>query len=473
MSAPAPTTAATGALSGELLRVVLIASFGPLLLNLSSTTVNVSVDQLMAHFGAPLSTVQWVVTGYLLGMTFVLPSFRWAVERVGSRRLYVFCLLAFTATSALSALAWSVESLICFRVLQGAVGGLLAPLAQTLTAQLAGPTRMGRAVSLISVPVMVAPVLGPVLGGLLIQQLSWRWLFLFSAPLGLWGAWVAHRRLPPGTTQSRSRLDVRGLSLLSPAIGLFTWAVASFGKGRVGATSALLTLSLALALLTAFVLDARRRPTTALLDLRIFGHRRVTAALATSLLTSFGTFGAMLLLPLYYQQVRGESAIGAGLLLAPQGLGMLLTLPQVGRLSDRFDSGRLVVAGVLTTLLGTLAFTQATAHSSYALLSLSLLVRGAGQGATSTPALAAAYRHLTHEEIPNATTAINIVQRLAAPLGTATMAVVLQRFAVGVGDSKALLAEAFAHTFTVSAVLSALALLSGLALVERRPSKEA
>jgi EmrB/QacA subfamily drug resistance transporter len=460
--------AETGALSGELLRVILIASFGSLLLNLSSTTINVAIDKLMTHFQAPLVTMQWIVTGYLLALTLVLPSFRWAVERLGSRRLYVTCLLAFTATSALSACAWSAQSLIAFRVLQGGVGGLLAPLTQTLTAQLAGPKRIGRAIGIISVPVLVSPLLGPLLGGLLISRLSWRWLFLFNAPLGLIGAWLAYRRLPPGTSATRTPFDFVGFGLLSPAVGLFTYSVSALGRAHTLSAAVCLPLAAAVTLLTIFVLDARRRPDTALIDLRLFRHRAVGAALVAYLLTSFGSFGGQLILPLYYQQVRAETAIGAGLLLAPQGLGMLLTLPQIGKLTDRFDNGKVMVAGVLTTLLGTFAFTQLTDHSSYLLLSLSLVVRGAGLGATSTPALSAAYKYLTRDEIPNATTAINIVQRLGAPLGTATMAMMLQRFSAATAPG-ASLAGAFARTFAVSAGLSALALLAGFALIGMTP----
>jgi MFS family permease len=248
------------------------------------------------------------------------------------------------------------------------------------------------------------------------------------------------------------------------------------GRARALSFSALAPLALAAALVGVFVLDARRRPETALIDLRVFGrHPMVGAALVAYVLTTFGSFGGQLVLPLYFQQVRGESAIGAGLLLAPQGLGMLLTLPQVGKLTDRFDNGKVMIAGVLTTLAGTWAFTQVTDHTSYVLLCASLVLRGAGLGATSTPALTAAYRYLERDDIPNATTAINVVQRLGAPLGTATMAMVLSRFAAGVDvaapGSRAPLGRAFAYTFTVSAALSALALLAGLALVRsaRRP----
>ncbi|MCU1280042.1 MAG: Multidrug resistance protein, partial [bacterium] len=453
-------------LDGALVRVLLIASFGSFLLNLGSTTINVALDKLMRDLDAPLSVMQWIVTGYLLALTLVLPSFRWTVERLGSRRLYVGCLVAFTGTSLLAALAWSAPSLIAFRVLQGAVGGLLAPLTQTLIAQLAGPKRMGRAVSIMSVPVLVAPLLGPVLGGLVVQRLSWRWLFLFNIPFGLAGAWLAQRRLPAGETSSRTPLDVVGLALLSPGIALLTYGLSALGRAHGLVTPRVLVpLAVAVALVAAFVVDARRRPRTALLDLGLFRHRAVSAALVTYLLASVGSFGAQLVLPLYYQQVRGESPTHAGLLIAPQALGMLATLPQVGRLADRIDHGKLVILGVVTTLVGTYAFMQVTEHSSYLWLSLALFVRGAGLGATNTPALAAAYRQLSRDEIPNATTALNVVQRLGAPIGTATMAVALQRFAADAGGSRPLLARAFAHTFTVSAALSGLALFAALALV--------
>jgi EmrB/QacA subfamily drug resistance transporter len=468
-AAGSPSPETESSFPPELLRAVLVASFGSLLLNLNTTSINVALGRLMEHFGAPLSTVQWIVTGYLLALALVLPSFRWAVERLGSRRLYVACLLAFTATSTLGACAWSAESLIVFRVLQGAVGGLLTPLAQVLAAQLAGPKRMGRAISVMSMPVLVAPLLGPTLAGFIIQRLSWRWLFLVNVPLGVLGAWLARRHLPPGHSAKRTRLDFVGLFLLSPGIGLFTYAVSRVGHDGSLSRAALGAFAVAACLIVAFALDAWRRPDTALIDLRLFRHAKFDAALAAYLLTSFGEFGAQLVLPLYYQQVRGASALSTGLLLAPQGLGMLLTLPQAGRLTDRFDNGKIVIGGVLVTLLGTYAFTQASDQSSYVLLSASLVLRGAGLGATAAPAMSAAYRQLSRDEIPNGTTAINIVQRLGAPLGTATMAVTLQWFLARLPATRAPLASAFAHTFAVSAALSGLALFAGLVLA-RNPA---
>ncbi len=456
-----------------MLRTLLVVSFGPLLLNVAATTLNVALDGLMVRFAAPLATMQWTITAYLLALTVVLPAFRWIVERTGARRLFLACMVGFAATSALCALAWSAPSLIVFRVLQGAVAGLLAPLTQTLAAQLVGPKRMGRAVAILSIPVLVAPVFGPALGGLVVEHLSWRWIFLMNVPLALGGAALAHGRLPAMNGAGRSRFDAVGFALLSPAVGLFTFAVASLSHTQRRGAEALLPFAISSALLAVFVVDARRRPETALLDLRLFRRRAVTAGLVAFLLTNIGSFGAQLLFPLYFQQVRGASAVGAGMLLAPQGLGMLLTLPQIGRLTERVDHGRLVAAGVLVTLAGTLAFVAAARHGSIPLIALSLALRGAGLGATSTPALAAAYAHLAHDEIPNATAAINVVQRLGAPLGTAAAAVMFQRSVAALGGAsptREALAAAFERTFVAGAAVGALALVAALALVRQGPA---
>ncbi len=466
MNEQSPSVVATDdRIPPQLVRVAVVAGLGSLLLNLSTTTLNVALDKLIVDLHTSLDLAQWSLTGYLLALTLVLPLFRWASERVGVRRLYLASLVGFTISSGLCAVAWSIESLIVFRVIQGAVGGLLTPIAQALTAQHAGERHMGRLLSIVAVPVLVAPLLGPVVGGLLVSELSWRWIFLLNVPLGFLCTALCARHLPADEVSRApgARLDFVGLSLLSPGMALVIYGISNLRRagGHAGAATTAAPFVVAAALLGLFVLYARPRPERALLDLRLFRERTVSAALATYVLSSMVSFGGQLLLPLFYQQVRGQSPLWAGVWLAPQGLGMILTMPRIGRLSDRYDPGKLAIGGVILTLLGTIAFTQATEETSMGLLALSLVVRGAGLGATNNPVLAAVYRHLPKREVANATTALNIVQRMGAPLGTASMAVFLQWR----GARSPPKGEAFRETFSISVAFSLLTLVSAAFLV--------
>ncbi|MDB4956825.1 MAG: Multidrug resistance protein [Myxococcales bacterium] len=452
-------------LSPALIRIALVAGLGSLILNLGTTTLNVALDSVIHDLDTTLSVAQWAVTGFLLSLTLVLPTFRWMTERVGMKRLYIASLVGYTATSLLCAGAWSIESLIVFRIAQGAIGGLLTPIAQALTARHAHGTQMGRLLSIVAIPVLVAPLLGPLVGGLLVQVFSWRAIFLFNVPVGVLCAAMCARVLPrdeepPDRTR---RLDITGLALLSPGLALFVYGISSIrsGSGSGSPDTVIACFGAAAVSIAAFVVHARRAPGTALLDLRLFRNSTVRAALGAYVLTSFATFGAQLVLPLYYQQVRGQTPMGVGLLLAPQGIGMLLTMPRVGRLTDRYAPGRIVIAGVSMTLLGTVAFCFASETTSLWLLSLSLVVRGAGLGASNNPTLTAVYRSLPKSEVANATTALNVVQRMGAPLGTVLLAVILA-WRTSAASS---LSSAFAQAFVACLVLNALTIIPALFLV--------
>jgi len=223
----------------------------------------------------------------------------------------------------------------------------------------------------------------------------------------------------------------------------------------------------------------------------LFRNRSFAAAAATTFCFGASLFGGMLLLPLYYQVVRGESALSAGLLMAPQGIGAALVMPLAGRLTDRYGAGRIVPGGLLVAVLGTVAYTQLGAHTGYALLAISLFVRGIGFGFVMMPAMAAAYQTLSRNRVPRATTAINIVQRVGGSLGTALVAVVLehqisvqvQGAAPGLSGvsgatpiervrSAQPLSVAFGHTFWWVLGLTAVALVPAL-LLPRRPAEQA
>lgn len=412
----------------ETLLLASVIVLGTIMTILDTTIVNVAIDTLGREFHTGLATIQWVATGYLLALSIVIPMSGWAMGRFGAKRVWMTAVVLFVVGSAACGAAWSVGSLIFFRVLQGFGGGMIMPVGQAVLAQAAGPSRMGRMMSIIGVPMLLGPVIGPVLGGLLVEYASWRWIFYVNVPVGMLALFLAARLLPSVDPDRSERLDLRGLALLSPGLALIVYGFSEAGSaGGFGGTRTLIGLTAGGLLVAGFVWHAVLRGRTALLDLRLFRDRSFAAAGATSFLFGVAMFGAMILLPLYYQVVRGEGALNAGLLLAPQGLGAAMVMPLSGRLTDRFGAGWVVPFGLVLALAGTFTYAQIGPDTSYWLLAVSLWVRGIGLGATMMPAMAAGYATLEHADVPRASTALNIIQRVGGSIGTAMLAVYLAR----------------------------------------------
>ncbi len=399
-----------------------VVAAGAAMTILDSTIVNVALDRLAVSFGAELGAIQWVATGYLLAVAAVIPLSGWAVERFGARRVMLAALSVFIAASALCAAAWSADSLIAFRVLQGLGGGLVMPVGMTILARAAGPERMGRVMSVVGIPMLLAPIAGPVLGGALVDAGSWRWIFLVNVPLGAATLALAMRVLPRSYPAGGARLDVVGLALLSPGLTALVAGLSS-RAGGLAVHAALGTAGLLL--IAGFAVHALRAPAP-LIDLRIFRGRAVAAAAGTILLFGAAFFGSLLLLALYLQAGRGHSALAAGLLLIPQGVGAMLTMPVAGKVTDRAGPGAIVLAGVGLVVLGTLPFAFVGDGVSAPLLAAGMFLRGVGMGATLMPATAAAYQALPPAAVARAATALEIVQRAGASLGIALLAGLLE-----------------------------------------------
>jgi EmrB/QacA subfamily drug resistance transporter len=459
-------------LDADLLKVAGIVLMGAIAAILDMTIVNVAIDTLGRDLAADVSTIQWVVTGYMLAVALVMPVTGWAVDRFGGKRLWLLSLTLFLGGSMLCGLAWSVESLIAFRIVQGAGGGMLLPLAQTILAQAAGPKRFGRAMALVALPAQLGPILGPVLGGLIVSDLSWRWIFYVNVPVCLVALALAWRGLPDTRGEGHHRLDAIGLALLSPALAGIVYGLSQAGgHGGFGNAAVLVPLAAGLALLAAFAAHALRTRNEPLIDLRLLRNRPFAASSALMFTAGLSLFGALLLLPLYYQVARGESALHAGLLLAPQGVGTMIALIAVGRLADRLPPRPIVLAGMTLAVLGTLPYALVGPDTSETLLGAALVVRGAGLGAAIVPIMASAYAGLEREAIPRATTAIRIIQQVGGSLGTAILAVILQqRLGTGAGA-----ADAFGDTFTWALAFTAVAFVPAFALAGRqsRPASRA
>ncbi|MEU4246198.1 MDR family MFS transporter [Amycolatopsis sp. NPDC026612] len=455
---PAPATDATdpGRVDPAVWRLAFTIIAGALAAMFDTTIVSVAINDLARELHAPLGTIQWVSTGYLLAMFVTIPIVRWAQSAVGGKRLWLGSLGLFLVGSVLCALAWNATSLIVFRIVQGISGGVMMPMMMTLIMQAAKGRNIGKVMATISLPIALGPILGPVLGGLLLATGNWRLLFLVNIPFCAVGLWLAYRNLPDDRpTGDRGRLDVVGLLLLSPGAAAVVYGLSRTATG-FGTAAVLVPLLTGLAMVAGFVVWALPRGSRALVNVRLFGHRSVASSSVLYFLSGATLYGAMLLLPLFWQQARGVDALGAGLLLIPQGVGTLLSRFVAGRYTDKVGPRAVALVGFTAVVLTTVPFAFVTAGTSDVLLMVFLLVRGLGMGVATIPLGSSAYIGLDHGEIPNATILVLIVQQIGGSLGIALLAMILQHAASGAKTPDALI-HAYGTTFWWSIGFTALA----------------
>jgi EmrB/QacA subfamily drug resistance transporter len=428
VSTPGSTTAdADEPLGREVWIVSAVVTVGVIMSILDTTIVNVALETLSRELRASLNTIQWVSTGYMLALAVVIPLTGWMSERFGAKKVWMVSVTLFGLGSALCGLAWSAGSLIFFRVLQGCGGGMIMPVGMSVLAQTAGPHRIGRVMAVIGVPTLLGPIFGPVIGGLIVDSVSWRWIFFVNIPIAVLALGLAAKLLHADAGRADAgRLDWTGLLLLSPGLAGVVFGLSETEThGGLTAPIAWAPIVVGAILVALFVRHAAsaERP---LIDVGLFRATGFSAAAASTFLLAGALFGGMIVLPLYYQIARGESALTAGLLMAPQGVGAALAMPFAGRLTDRVGGGRVAFAGMLLVTISTVPFASIGAATSYSLLAPVLVLRGIGIGAAMMPAMAAAYATLTRAEVPRATSALNVLQRVGGSVGTALLAVVLQ-----------------------------------------------
>jgi EmrB/QacA subfamily drug resistance transporter len=487
-----PEPAQPEGLDRDTLVVAGVVLLGAIMSILDTTVVNVAIDHLAVAFRSSLTTIQWVVTGYTLALAAVIPVTGWAADRFGTKRIYMWSLVLFTIGSALSGLAWSAGSLIFFRVLQGIGGGMIMPAVMTIMTKKAGPHRMGRVMGVLGVPMLIAPILGPILGGWLVDSVSWRWIFFINLPIGVLAFVLAQIKLEPDQPQPTHRLDWLGMALLSPGLALMIFGLAESSSYGFGAVRSWGPTVVGVALIAAFFSHSWRTKAP-LIDIRTFTHTRAGASAGVFLLFSIAMFGSLLLVPLYYQSVRHVSALTSGLLLAPQGLGAMVTMPLAGRLTDKYGPRYLPAAGIPLLVIGISPFAFVTAHTSYVLLCGFSVIMGLGMGLAMMPTMTAAMQAVPPAAIARTSTAMNIIRQAGSSIGTAILSVLLAsaitsnlRSVHGVhtggggfaelqhlsGTAHAAvsgpLASAFASTFAWAVVLLALAWLPALGMAFAR-----
>jgi EmrB/QacA subfamily drug resistance transporter len=473
---------AEAAFDPGLRRLAVVIVLGVIMTILDTTIVTVAVSSLSRDFHTSLPTIQWVLTAYTLALAMTIPLTGWAVRRFGGRRMWIMSLVLFVAGSVLAGASWSVASLIAFRVLQAVGGGMLLPVGQTMLADRAGPVRIGRVMSVVTVPALIGPVLGPVLGGLIVEELSWRWMFAINVPICALALLAAFAWLPrdEASRSARTRLDVPGLVLLSPGLAALVYGLAQAGDGHGVADPRVYGWVAAGAALTgAFAVHALRRRERALVDVGLFGDRGFAASVAALFLYVLAVTGVMFTTPVYFQTVRLDTPLRAGVFLAPLGLGAMLTTPVAGRLTDRHGARSPALGGLLVALAGLFCYTRLGADTSKVLLAAAAFVVGLGHGMVTPSLMAGSYERLERSAVAAATTASNIAIRVAGSFGVAVLAVALQIYtrheppAAGGSTASAVVrpASAFAHSAWWAVGIAALAAVPILSLPPRRRTR--
>jgi EmrB/QacA subfamily drug resistance transporter len=402
-------------------RVAAVVFVGPFMTQLDSTVVNLSLATIRQELHSSIASAQWIISGYLLALALMLPLNGWLVDRLGAKRLYLGCLSMFTLASLLCGTARTMEELIWARVVQGMAGGLLAPMSQMMIARFTG-RHMARVMGYTVVPVLIAPILGPVLAGAILKYTGWPWLFYLNLPVGILGVALAIFLLPGDEAAIQKHpLDVVGFLMVSPGLACLLYGLQH--AAHWDGASALLAGSI---LMGAFVLHALRKGSAALIDLGLFRNHIFSTAATTQFLSNGMFYGRQFLVPLYLITGCALSAPRAGWMMATLGFGMMCSFPLMGFLTDKFGCRAVSAGGALLALLAMFPFLWMI-HNQFspALTVIGLLVAGAGQGTISIPSVSAAYASVPSDKLAVANTAINIVQRLGGPIATTVIAIVM------------------------------------------------
>lgn len=426
---PVSATPAPPISSRRLNVIIFVLVLGMITTIMDTTIVNTALNRLHLELDASVADTQWVVTGYLLAFAAVIPVTGWISDRFGTRRVWMIAVAIFMVGSLLCGLSGSLPELIGSRVLQGIGGGMVMPLTMTILNRTAGKDRVGKAIALIGFVGQLGPILGPIAGGSITHSLSWHWLFFVNIPLCLAALMLAPRFLPVGQKDSSHSLDIFGFVLLTPgAIALIYGISQGSDKTGFAATDVWLPMALGVAFMASFVLYSLRVKRPPLVDVRLFARRSFGLSNIVVFVSGFSLYALMFLVPLFYQQVRGETVFATGFLLIPQGLGAMCFILLNRRLEGRVDTRLIIAGGVVLSMIGIQPFTFASLTGGGVLLLAGQFLQGVGMAAVTLPVMTLAFTNLSHTETPRGSAAFNLIKQIGAPFGVTVIAVVLQHF---------------------------------------------
>ncbi|WP_025692809.1 DHA2 family efflux MFS transporter permease subunit [Paenibacillus zanthoxyli] len=446
---------------------------GMIMVILDSTVVNVAIPNLTEYFNADLKTIQWTITGYTLALSAVIPLAGWMTDRFGSKRIFVGTVIMFVIGSVLCSIAQTPVQLIVYRVIQGLGGGMVAPIGMAMVFRLAPPERRGSIMGMLGIPMLLAPALGPILSGWLIEYVSWHWIFLINLPIGIVAVILGAKYLPNTERHKTTHLDLLGIILAPIAFSMLAYGVNEGGGTGWSTAPAITGLTVGGAALLLFIIVELRQKNP-LLELRVFRSSDFTRGIFLSWVTQAALFGSMLFVPLYLQNVRQFTPLETGLILLPQALASAIGMPLGGRLFDRIGARPLAFVGLSIISTALFLLSNITVETSLPSIMVCLGLMGLGMGLTMMPVnthvLNAAPRHLVGRVTPLTTAAQQVVVSFAVAGMTGYLTTQINEHTAAAGKGGNPLVAAvmgFDDVFFLSACIAAAGVV--ISLILRKP----
>lgn len=457
----------------SIMNIAWILVFGAIMPLLDSTMVNIAIKHLSGDFSMGLDLIQWIITGYMLSMAISVPIAGWMIQRFNGKWLMIGANVVFLVASIASGFSSSIYLLIVFRIVQGFSAGFIMTLVSTMCVEIAGRECMGRMMSTIGIPMVLGPILGPVIGAIIVQFLSWRYIFFVNIPIGILAITLMIMKLPNFTPSNiNAKFDFVGIVLLGVSSGTLIYGITKAAKSATFNNSTTISyIATGIAVLVVYVIYATIKREHAILPLHLFKLKNFSAVMVGLFLTGIATNGPMLLLPLFFQNIKGFSVLSAGLILIPQGIGMLVARPLTGKLTDKLGARNVVLVSLALAIVGTIPFIFFKDSSSLIVEGVVLFVRGIGVGGVAIPMMTDAYTGMVKQEIAQASVGTRLMQNIGGAFGSAVLATVVSLSLKGKAPTIPYMTTAYHDGFMLALVLSLLLIIPALFLTNKKIEK--
>lgn len=403
---------------------------------LDTTVVNVSLPHIASTMSATTEEATWVLTSYLVANAIILPMTGWLASLLGRKRLLMWSTMGFTAASVLCGLAPNLASLVIFRIIQGATGGALQPLSQAVLLESFKPEDRGRAMGFWGLGIVVAPILGPVVGGWITETYDWRWVFYINLPVGVMSLVMIRMYVfdPPYLKRLSTGIDYWGMGMLVLGIGALQFVLDKGQQEDWFESNLIVTLSIISAAALIALVVYELRTDSPIVDLRVFKNRTYATGVFLMTVVGFALYGSLVLLPLMLQTLLGYSSLEAGKAMAPRGVGSMIMMPVVGMLTTKVDPRKLLVLGLIIGGGTMFWLGQINLNAGPWDIMLPQFLQGAGMALLFVPLTTVSMASIQPQKMGNATSLFNLMRNIGGGVGIALTGTYLQRHRQVVGS---------------------------------------